>query len=200
LDDLAGQDTRFVLRSKFLRLFGGAYTLFDTAGRVVAYAQLKRFRLREDIRVFDDASRARERLSIRTQSVFDFSGAYDVIDSTSGERVGTWQRSGLKSTFMQDHWRMLDTHGVQTGELAEDNIVKALLRRAVDTLAWLLPQKYELRMQGQVVATYRQQFNPFIYKLDIDLSPSAGTAQEERLDRHMALAVAILLAAIEGRQ
>jgi hypothetical protein len=60
----------------------------------------------------------------------------------------------------------------------------------------LLPQKYSVTIQGMPVATFGQNFNPFVYKLMVDLS--ADTAG--RFDRRLALASAILLAAIEGKQ
>lgn len=195
-DDTRMQGRQFMLRSKFLRFFGGAYTLFNPDGQPVLYAEMKRFRLREDIRLYDDASKTYERLSIRTQSVFDFNGAYDVVDSVTDERVGTLQRAGFKSTFMQDHWMIRDIHGQTIAELTEDSTLKALLRRFVEYVALLLPQRYEMRSQNQVVARYNQRFNPFIYKLDITFEDDSGVT----IDRRLALAMAILLAAIEGRQ
>jgi hypothetical protein len=59
-----------------------------------------------------------------------------------------------------------------------------------------LPQKYVVSFQGMQVATYQQNFNPFVYKLVVDLSGDPNG----RFDRRLALASAILLAAIEGKQ
>ena len=186
----------YLLRSKFLRIFGGAYRLYDDTDQVVLYAEMKRFRLKEDIRIYDDESMQHERLRISTQSIFDISGAYDVSDSATDERVGTLQRSGLSSTFMRDHWRILDASGEQIGEIREDSILKALARRFVEFVSLLLPQKYNVTIHDQPAADLAQRFNPFIYKLDIDFSDDP----DGRLDRRLGLAAAVLLAAIEGRQ
>ncbi|MGN8158515.1 hypothetical protein ACS8YF_07535 [Salinisphaera sp. SWV1] len=63
------QATRYVLRSRFFRLFGGAYELQDSRGHLCLYAEMKRFRLKEDIRVYADAGRRDEVLRIRTDSI-----------------------------------------------------------------------------------------------------------------------------------
>lgn len=187
---------RYLVRSKFLRLFGGAFHIFDDAGRVVLYSEMKRFRLREDIRLYDDASMASERLKISTQSVFDLAGAYDVHDTQRDERVGTLKRSGLSSTFMRDHWTVLDPRGETIGEIQEDSLLKALARRFIELVALLLPQKYHVAMDGRTVATMNQRLNPFLYKLDVDFSQD----RDGRLDRRLGLAASVLLAGIEGRQ
>lgn len=199
------QATHYVLRSRFFRLFGGAYRLTDGQGRLCLYAEMKRFRLKEDIRVYADAGMRDEVLRIRTGSIFDFSGAYDVEDSHTGTRLGTLRRSGLRSTFVRDHWQMLDAAGEPVAELTEDSLGKSLLRRLIEfageiplvgLLGYLFPQRYALTHHDRPVAHYRQHFNPLIYKLDIDLSPDEGST----VDRRLALSMAVLLAAIEGRQ
>lgn len=199
------QATHYVLRSRFFRLFGGAYQLHDGQGRLCLYAEMKRFRLKEDIRIYADAGMRDEVLRIRTESIFDFSGAYDVEDSRAHARIGTLRRSGLRSTFVRDHWQMLDATGQPVAELSEDSLGKSLLRRLLEfageiplvgLLGYLFPQRYALTRHDRPVAHYRQHFNPFIYKLDIDLLPDDGSA----VDRRLAIAMAVLLAAIEGRQ
>ena len=46
------------------------------------------------------------------------------------------------------------------------------------------------------VAEYRQRFNPFILKLDVDFSADG----DGRLDKRLGIAAGVLLSAIEGRQ
>lgn len=192
---------RYTLRSRFFRLFGGVYELFDEHGVRHGYAEMKRFRLREDIRLYADADKAEPLLAIRTQSVFDFSGAYDVADAT-GERIGTLQRSGMRSTFMRDHWTVLDAQGMALAELQEDSPTKAILRRLIDTveflswLGYLLPQRYDWVQRGTPCVHFQHHINPLIYKLDVSLRNEGDVVP----DRRLVVAMAILLAAIEGRQ
>ncbi len=187
---------RYLVRAQLLRLFGGAFRIHDPRDRLVLYTEQKRFRLREDIRLYADEGMGRELLRIATQSVLDFSGAYDVHDAVSGEHVGTLKRRGLSSTFMRDHWDVLDAHGRVIGELTEDSSLKGVVRRFIDVAALLMPQRYHLEMGSRTVATYCQRFNPLVLRLEVDFGGDVHRA----LDRRLGLAVAVLLSAIEGRQ
>ena len=189
--------TRYMVRTKFFRLFGGAYHIYDEAGNVALYSNMKRFRLKEDIRLYNDESMSAELIRISTQSIFDFSGAYDVYDSVSDERLGTLKRAGLSSTFVRDQWEIYDGEQNQVGQVLEDSAGLGLVRRwLLDDLAFLLPQKYHAEINGQQVATFKQRINPLIMKLDVDFSDD----QQQALDRRLGLATAVLLSAIEGRQ
>jgi uncharacterized protein YxjI len=187
---------RYMVRTKLLRLFGGAFHIYDGEGSLALYTEQKRFKIKEDIRLYGDESMSRELLRISTQSIFDIAGAYDVEDSVSGERVGTLKRAGLSSTFVRDQWQVFDGQGNEIGELIEDSMLKALARRFIDFVALLLPQQYHMTMGGQTVATFSQRFNPIILKLDVDFSHDA----DQKLDRRLGLAAAVLISAIEGRQ
>ena len=189
------QHQRYTIRSKFFRIFGDAFHLYDDEGHLVLYSRMKRFRLREDIRLYTDESMQAKLLRINTQSIFDFSGAYDVVDSRTDERVGTLKRAGLKSSFLQDHWSILDPEGQEIGTLEEDSMVKALVRRYLEVVSIFLPQRYHASLNGRTVASYQQRFNPIILKLDISFSDDPG-----QLDRRLGLAAGVLLSAIEGRQ
>lgn len=192
---------RYTIRRKFFRFFGGAFHLYDDQGNLALYSNMKRFRIREDIRLYSDESQGTELLRIATRSIFDFAGAYDVHDSLTGEHIGTLRRAGLRSSFLRDHWRILAPDGREIGAIQEDSILKALLRRYVESLAFLLPQRYHANLTDdagnhQPVARYHQRFNPFILKLDVDFEADA----QGRFDRRLALAAGVLLTAIEGRQ
>ena len=79
----------------------------------------------------------------------------------------------------------------------EDSTALALVRRFIEGISMFLPQKFHADLAGAgPVATFQQNFNPFVRKLRIDFSPDVGW----RFDRRMGLAAAILLSAIEGRQ
>ncbi|NIA15532.1 MAG: hypothetical protein GWP08_15830 [Nitrospiraceae bacterium] len=48
-----------------------------------------------------------ELLCIQARSILDFSAAYDVVDSTTGEKAGALKRKGLKS-ILRDAWIIMD--------------------------------------------------------------------------------------------
>ena len=187
---------RYLIRQKVLKLFGGAFYVYDDADNIVLYSKMKAFKLKEDIRLYDDEHMTTELLHISTQSIFDIAGAYDVTDTQTGERLGTLQRQGLKATFVRDHWKILDPDGNTIGEIQEDSTAKALVRRFVDFAAFLMPQAFHMTVDGQTVCNCKQQFNPIIQRLEVDFTPDPDVT----LDRRLGLAAAILLSAIEGRQ
>jgi len=182
----------FEFRKQFLKLAGGAFRVFDTAGRLLLFSEQKAFKLREDLRVYSDETKRNEVLSIKTQKVLDISATYDVVDTVKGEKAGALKRKGMKS-IIRDEWEIYDRQGVLIGKLEEDSQALALLRRFLTNL---IPQTYNFFVQGQKVGEFRQAFNPFTYRATMDLSADRG----KLLDRRLALAAGILLLAIEGRQ
>jgi uncharacterized protein YxjI len=187
---------RYLIRTKLLRLFGGAFHVFDATGRLALYTEMKRFRLREDLRLYPDEQCTPELLRIATQSIFDIAGAYDVHDSTTGEHIGTLRRAGLSSTFYRDRWTILSADGREIGFIEEDSVLKGLVRRYIEILALFLPQRYHAVVGARTVASFQQRFNPLILKLEVDFTEDADHA----LDRRLGLAAGVLLSAIEGRQ
>ena len=171
----------------------GKFRFYDPMGNLVMFSEQKMFRLREDIRVYSDESKQTEVLMIKARQIIDFSAAYDVIDSATGQKVGVLRRKGIRS-LLRDEWEVLDAQDQPIGALFEDSVSLALLRRLL--LGTLLPQNYDLTVGDRRVADLRQRFNPFRYELDLDLSENVS----RQLDPRLAIAAAILLAAVEGKQ
>lgn len=186
------EHNQYLLKRQFFALTG-KFRYYDPAGQLVLFSEQKMFKLREDIRVFADEGKSQEVLQIKARQIIDFSAAYDVIDSATGQKVGTLRRKGFKS-MLRDEWEVLDVNDQVIGLLFEDNMGLALLRRLL--LGSLLPQNYDLTIRGQRAADLRQRFNIFRYELDVDFSMDPA----RMLDRRLGLAAGILLAAIEGKQ
>lgn len=185
----------YTVRRKIFTLFGGAFHIYDPDGRVVGYSKMKAFKLREDIRLYAGEDMARELIVIQARQVIDWGAAYDVFDPAAGQKVGALRRRGFKS-IVKDEWLILDDHDREIGRITEEGTIKALVRRFVDAASLILPQKYTVSVGGAAVATFRQNFNPFVYKLNVDLSGDA----HGQLDRRLAIAAALLMAAVEGKQ
>jgi hypothetical protein len=186
------QFDQYLLKRQVFALTG-KLRFYNSAGVLVLFCEQKMFKLREDIRVFADEQKTQEVLAIKARQIIDFSAAYDVIDSISGERVGTLRRKGLKS-ILRDEWDVLDANDQLVGSLFEDSMALAMLRRLL--LGSLLPQNYDLTINNERVADLKQRFNIFRYELDLDFSMDSA----RRLDRRIGLAAATLLAIIEGKQ
>ena len=188
----AFQHNQYLLKRQVFALTG-KFRVYDPAENLVLFSEQKMFRLREDIRVYSDESKSQELLTIQARQIIDFSAAYDVMDATTGEKVGVLRRKGLAS-LLRDEWEVLDANDQLRGLLFEDSMGLALLRRFL--LGSLLPQNYDITFGETRVADLRQRFNLFRYELDLDFSMDPVRA----LDRRLGIAAGILLATVEGKQ
>lgn len=187
--------TNYTVRRKVLKLFGGAFHVYDPSENVIAYSKMKAFKLKEDIRLFTGEDMTQELLVIQARQVIDFGASYDVWDPRAGQKVGALRRKGLKS-ILKDEWLILDAHDREIGLISEDSMALALVRRFIDMASLFLPQAYSVQVGGQPVAAFKQNFNPFVYRLNVDLNADP----HDRFDRRLALASALLMAAVEGKQ
>ena len=183
---------QYELRRKFFSIVHTDFYLHDSSGAIVLWGRKKGFKLKEDIRLYEDAEMTREVLSIGARAMMDISGTYDVTDSRGGRRVGVVQRKGLRS-ILRDEWHILDANEKPTAILMEDSQAMALLRRFLSNL---IPQSFHITAGGSPIAEIKQNFNPFHLRLTIDFSLDT----RELLDRRLGLAVLALLGTIEGRQ
>lgn len=196
-DETAGSELgdHYLLRRKVLKIFGQSFHVYDQKDQVCFFAKLKAFKLKEDIRIFADVQQHEELLRITARSVIDFGATYDIVDSTQDLKLGALRRKGLKS-LLRDSWLILDVNDQEVGTIQEDGGGLALLRRLGGFGTLIMPQTFNVELDGQRVASFRQRRNPFIAKLDLDFSMDT----ERILDRRMGIAAAILMGAIEGRQ
>lgn len=190
-DDRFGY-SQYLVQKKFFKLLGGEFRIFDPNGNLVLFSQMKAFKLREDIRIFTDESMSTEVLAIHARQIFDISATYDVIESSTNTIIGSLRRKGMKS-ILRDEWVILDTNEREIGTIKEDNVLLALIRRFLTNL---VPQAYHAEINGAEVCEYKQNFNPFTLKLQVNFNSNNG----HLLDHRLGLAAAILLCAIEGRQ
>jgi uncharacterized protein YxjI len=182
----------FIIRRKVFKLLGAAFHVYNENEQVVLFSNQKAFKLKEDIRMYTGEDMQTEVLSIQARQVLDFSAAYDVMDSIKGEKVGALKRKGLKS-ILRDAWIVMDNDDREIGQIEEDSMAMALVRRFLTNL---IPQNFTATINGQEVCEYKQNFNPFVRKVTVNLKPAA----EGTFDRRLALAAGVLLSAIEGRQ
>jgi hypothetical protein len=180
----------YQVRRKVLKIFGGSFDVYGPDGSLVLFASQKAFKLKEDIRLYGDKQKGEELLVIKARNIIDFSAAYDVEDPLSGRKLGAFKRKGW-SSLLRDQWIVMDANDAEVGFIKEDSAAMALLRRFIN----LIPQTYHCEVNGASVCTYKQNFNPFVYKLNITF-PELDSG----IDKRMTIAGAVLLAAIEGKQ
>lgn len=199
---------QFELRRKFWKLVGASITITDPGSqREIGFIKMKAWKLREDIRLFTGSDQQQEVLSIKARQIIDFGATYDVTDSTSNQLWFSLRRKGLKSTFVRDHWLLLDNNGNEFGFVQETSSSLALARRwlgfipYVGAIAELVlafaPQVYSLNFgteqQPAPVATLTHRKNPFIVKMNVALDPNGP-----KTDHRIPLAMAALLMIIDA--
>jgi hypothetical protein len=190
MDNRFNQDT-FHIRKHVLTFAGAKLEIFNAQEEIIFFSKMKAFKLKEDIRIFNGEDMQEEFISIHARSALDFSATYDVLDSKTGEKIGALRRHGMKS-MLKDEWSILDQNDNQIGLIQEDNLLLALLRRFIG----LIPQSFKVEMNGTTVGELKQNFNPFVTKLNLDFTMD----RSQTLDRRLGLAAGILLCVIEGKQ
>jgi len=188
----AGYASHFVAKKAMFSLMGNAFRIEDPNGGLLFFVKQAAFKIKEDIRVFADEQRQQERLTIRARGWTDFSGVYDVTDSTTGEGVGAAKRHGLASSFVRDQWQLLGADGSEVAQVVEQGGLLATARKFIKVLSWI-PQSFVVTRGGQRVGEIQQRFNPFQLAYDCRFTSSD-------LDPRLGVAIVVLLLAIEGRQ
>lgn len=182
----------YLVRRKIFKLFGAAFHIYDPAGNLVFYSKMKAFKMKEDIRLYSSEDMQTEVLSIKARSIIDFSAAYDVVEANTNTKIGALKRKGMKS-IVKDEWIILNAEDNQIGFVKEDSALLAMIRRFLTNI---IPQKYHGEINGERVCEFKQNFNPFVVKINLDYSMD----KQGLLDRRLGIAAAVLLCAIEGKQ
>ena len=182
---------QYMIREKFWKIFGNKFWFEDVNEKRYGFCEQKRFKLKEDIRIYVDESKSHEWLKIKQKQIIDAWGGYDIVDSQSGEHIGTVRRK-FWASIIRTRWHLLDAAGNEVGILIEDSMGYALARRLL--LEILLPKKFHIEIGGGTeFVTMRQLFNPFIKKLVVNIPPN------HPLDRRFIAGLAIVIAAVDSR-
>jgi uncharacterized protein YxjI len=166
------------------------------AGPPVAFVRQKRMALKEDIRFFADEGEGEELFRIKARQMLDVRGRFDVTDA-HGERIGTLEKA-FRRSLVRSTWRVL---GPDEGELAhveERSLPIAVLRRVIDFVPYgeLVPILFHFTISadGRALGDLTRRWG-FRDRYVLDLSGDT----ERRLDRRLAIALAIALDALQGR-
>lgn len=197
---------RFILRQKF-RMVINEYEFSlpgadgDTPGQVFCFVSQKRFKFKEDIRFYTDASKTTEVMRLKARQRFDPAARYDITDS-DGNPIGQIQKvfgkSLLRSTFT-----LYDAQGAEAATAAEKSMAVAILRRIVHLIPWVenfanwipIPYHFVFRRGETEIGHHRRHLWKFSDTYTIDLSADAGRT----LDRRLVLATAVGMDALQAR-
>ena len=182
---------QYLIREKFFKFFGNKFRIVDEQDNLYGFCEQKRFRIKEDIRIYDDENKNNEWLVIKQRNLVDAWGGFDIVDPREDLLLGSIRRKFWKSV-LRTKWELLDSNGNEIGMLIEDSLGYAIARRVL--LGILLPKKFTLWTSAdQQPITMRQKFNPLIKKLVVTI-PSGHA-----FDRRFIAGLAMVIAAVDGR-
>lgn len=196
---------------KFWRLFGAEIFINDPASKQeLGYIKMKAWKLREDIRVFTSRAMQQELVQIHARQIIDFGATYDVTDSASTQLLYSARRKGLKSTFVRDHWDLVDVNSAPFGTVQETSSGLAIARRYLEIIPYVgdilglvfafVPQTYQITIvqpdgSNALAGTITHRKNPIIVKMLLDTSAAQVT-----LHPYITLSITSLLAIIDANK
>ena len=166
------------------------------AGGPIAFVRQKKLAVREDIRFYADEEESRELFRIKARSMFDVGGArYDVV--AGEQRIGVLEHVFGKS-LLRTTWRIRDGDDREVALAQERSVPAAIARRVIDFVPygeWVpIPYNFDLLIDDRVVGHMNRKLQlRDRYILDV------SGDQESRLDRRVALALAVGLDALQNR-
>jgi uncharacterized protein YxjI len=196
---------RFILRQR-IKLVINQYEFSlpgegDKPGEPFCFVEQKRFKFKEDIRFFTDATKTTELLRIKARQRFDPRARYDVT-APDGSKIGEIQKVFGKSLF-RSTYTMFDAAGNEAAISQERSLPVAIFRRIVgfvpyigDFADWLpIPYHFDFIRNGEVLGTNNRQRWKWrdTYTLDMSGDP------QHTIDRRMILAIAVGMDALQAR-
>ena len=199
---------RFTIRQR-VRMVGNRYEVRvagpdDEEGELAAFVQQKTFALKEDLRFFGDQEKATELFRLKAKKRFDPAARYFVTDAEGtaiGELAKAFKRSLARST-----WRVYGPGGEQEFMWAtERSLIRSVLRRLlslaglipiVGEIIGLIPIRYHFDFfaDDRNVGSFERRFGlRDRYILDLSADP------ERRIDRRVAIALAVAMDALQAR-
>ncbi|MFR9727990.1 hypothetical protein ACL03H_02095 [Saccharopolyspora sp. MS10] len=163
-------------------------------GELVAFAEQKRARLKEQVTLFTDERKEEVLASFQARKVLDLASGYDVRDG-EGNAIGFF-RKDFRRSLTRSTWDV-EQPGSPAARGAERSLAVAVLRRAweflpfIDGLPFPVPYHFDFTAGGRTVLSVRKKFAlRDRYVIDVT-SPD--------LDRRLVIAQAVALDALQSR-
>ena len=174
---------------------GTRVRVVDAAGRQIAYLRKKKFRLKEDVRVYEDENQSRLRFRLMADRVVDFGASY-AVSGPDGRPLGGVRQRGVRSIW-KSTYEVSDPNAKAIGVIHEENpFVKVL-----DSLAEAIPfadalgglffnPAYLVDLGGETVLRMQKERSVFESRFRLD---KLGDFSEEEEDLLLASLMMVLL-------
>ncbi len=178
--------SRYTIKRRFWSFFERIFRVFTADGQLIMFVKHPLMKLREEFQVYADEAKTRPLLLVKSKQAIAINFSYEVLDTQTGQVLGSVQKKGLKS-IIRDKFIIFDPGGNEIGYAEEQGA--SLLRRFIR----FLPGHHAIFVGGQKVASIDQKFRFFTKEFDVDLQPS-------QLDPRFVLAVALLALMADARR
>lgn len=185
--DLYQQPAYLIVRP-FWSLLGRVYRVYAPDGRLAMFVRHPFFRLRDRLILFADEDETVPLLEIGNRSLLSFNMCHDVLDASSGVRLGSVRTRGLSWMF-RDAWDVLDPEDRVCGSMQEDTF--SLVRRFLRF--W--PGRHHIEIGGEVAALLVQQFRMFRKVFSLQVLPAA-----QNVDARFLIACALVAVMADVRR
>jgi len=167
------------------------------AGPPIAYVRQKKLAIKEDIRFYADDGESQELFRIKARSMLDFGGSrYDVLE---GEQpIGLlWHK--FRESLLRSTWHVGGPDEEEVAVARERSVPGAIARRLVDFVPYVggyvpIPYNFEILAGDRVIGGMDRKFK-VRDEYVLDLSED----REKKLDRRLAVALAIGLDTLQNR-
>jgi uncharacterized protein YxjI len=167
------------------------------AGPPIAFVRQKKLAIKEDIRFYGDEGETEELFRIKARSMLDMGGArYDVF--AGEDKIGQlWHKFG--ESLIRTTWHVSGPTEEEVALARERSSAGAVARRLVDFVPYVggyipIPYNFEILLDGEAVGGMDRKFKVRDQYV-LDLSGD----RERKLDRRLAIALAIGLDTLQNR-
>jgi hypothetical protein len=167
------------------------------AGPPIAYVRQRKLAIKEDIRFYADEGETQELFRIKARSMLDFSGSrYDVLEDE--QRIGLlWHK--FRESLIRTTWHVGGPDEQELALARERSVAGAVARRLVDFVPYVgeyvpIPYNFEILIDGHVAGGMDRKL-----KLRDEYVLDLSGDRERRIDRRLAIALAVGLDTLQNR-
>lgn len=111
------------------------FNVVDAHNRSIFYVRQKMFKLREEVKIFQDDSQSQQLYTIKANQWLDFSAAYNFTNA-AGQTLGKIARKGLVSIF-KAHYDIYDNNDQLSHTVREENPWAKVFDALIDFVPFL---------------------------------------------------------------
>jgi uncharacterized protein YxjI len=163
------------------------FTAKDADSRTVAFVKQKLFKLKEDISIYADESKAELLFNIKADRWIDFSAAYSITHA-DGKELGKIARKGWRSLW-KAKYLLIDQHQKEQFTIEEengwvkvwDNLLGEIPIIGLLTGYFFNPSYAVMNLDGEKVARLKKQASFFGRKFEITKLSDMDNDDDERV-------------------